>query len=67
LPLNNPAKQNPTLYPGVSTADYLHNNSEADLGLSYLIERGHKRQARYQAAKDVTAQTRSLVATTSAV
>jgi cobalt-zinc-cadmium efflux system outer membrane protein len=62
LPLNNPAKQNPTLYPGVSTADYLHNNTEADLGLSYLIERGHKRQARYQAAKDVTAQTRSLVA-----
>jgi cobalt-zinc-cadmium efflux system outer membrane protein len=62
LPLNNPAKQNPGLYPGVSTADYLHNNTEADLGLSYLIERGHKRQARYQAAKDVTAQTRSLVA-----
>jgi cobalt-zinc-cadmium efflux system outer membrane protein len=62
LPLNNPAKQNPGLYNGVSTADYLHNNTEADLGLSYLIERGHKRQARYQAAKDVTAQTRSLVA-----
>src|ERR1700676_1513264 len=62
LPLNNPAKQNPGLYTGVSTADYLHNNTEADLGLSYLIERGHKRQARYQAAKDVTAQTRSLVA-----
>jgi cobalt-zinc-cadmium efflux system outer membrane protein len=62
LPLNNPAKQNPTLYNGVSTADYLHNNTEADLGLSYLIERGGKRHARYQAAKDVTAQTRSLVA-----
>ncbi len=62
LPLNNPAKQNPTLYPGVSTADYLHNNTEADLGLSYLIERGRKRARRYQAAKDVTTQTRSLVA-----
>jgi cobalt-zinc-cadmium efflux system outer membrane protein len=62
LPLGSPAKQNPGLYNGVSTADYLHNNTEADLGLSYLIERGHKRQARYQAAKDVTAQTRSLVA-----
>jgi len=62
LPLNNPAKQNPGLYTGVSTADYLHNNTEADLGLSYLIERGKKRARRYQAAKDVTAQTRSLVA-----
>jgi len=62
LPLWSPAKQNPDLYTGVSTADYLHNNTEGDIGLSYLIERGHKRQARYQAAKDVTAQTRSLVA-----
>ena len=62
LPLNNPAKQNPGLYTGVSTADYLHNNTEADLGLSYLIERGKKRARRYQAAKDVTAQTRLLVA-----
>jgi outer membrane protein, heavy metal efflux system len=61
LPLWSPAKQNPGLYNGVSTADYLKNNTEGDIGLSYLIERGHKRQARYQAAKDVTAQTRSLV------
>jgi len=62
LPLGSPAKQNPDLYSGVSTPGYLKNNTEGDLGLSYLIERGHKRQARYQAAKDVTAQTRSLVA-----
>jgi cobalt-zinc-cadmium efflux system outer membrane protein len=62
LPLGSPAKQNPDLYNGVSTPDYLKNNTEGDIGLSYLIERGHKRQARYQAAKDVTAQTRSLVA-----
>jgi cobalt-zinc-cadmium efflux system outer membrane protein len=62
LPLGSPAKQNPDVYSGVSTPDYLKNNTEADLGLSYLIERGHKRQARYQAAKDITAQTRSLVA-----
>jgi cobalt-zinc-cadmium efflux system outer membrane protein len=62
LPLKNPAKQNPGLYTGVSAADYLNNNTEADLGLSYLIERGKKRARRYQAAKDVTAQTRSLVA-----
>jgi cobalt-zinc-cadmium efflux system outer membrane protein len=32
------------------------------MGLSYLIERGKKRARRWQAAKDVTAQTRSLVA-----
>ena len=62
LPLGSPAKQNPELYPGVSTPDYLKNNTEGDIGLSYLIERGKKRERRYQAAKDLTAQTRSLVA-----
>jgi len=62
LPLGSPAHQNPALYPGVSTGDYLRNNTEGDIGLSYLIERGKKRERRYQNAKDVTAQTRSLVA-----
>jgi cobalt-zinc-cadmium efflux system outer membrane protein len=62
LPLGSPSHQNPDVYPGVSTSDYLKNNTEADIGLSYLIERGKKRERRYQAAKDVTAQTRSLVA-----
>jgi len=61
LPLGSPSKQNPNLYPGVSTSDYLKNNTEADIGLSYLIERGKKRQHRLQAARDITAQTRSLV------
>jgi cobalt-zinc-cadmium efflux system outer membrane protein len=42
-------------------AQYLHDSTEGDLGLSYLVERGKKRQHRLQAAKDVTAQTRSLV------
>jgi len=41
---------------------YLHDSTEGDLGLSYLLERGKKRQHRLQAAKDVTAQTRSQVA-----
>jgi outer membrane protein, heavy metal efflux system len=41
---------------------YLHDETEADLGLSYLFERGQKRQHRLQAARDTTAQTRSLVA-----
>ena len=62
LPLGAPSRQNPNLYPNVSTGDYLKNNTEADIGLSYLIERGKKRQHRLQAAKDITAQTRSLVA-----
>ena len=62
LPLGSPAKQNPDVYGGQSIGDYLHNNTEGDIGLSYLLERGRKRQHRVQAAKDVTAQTRSLVA-----
>src|SRR4029077_20260534 len=63
LPLGSPSHQNPALYPpGESTGQYLHDNTEGDIGLSYLIERGKKRQHRLQAAKDITAQTRSLVA-----
>src|SRR5580704_7233485 len=61
LPLGSPSSQNSNLYPGVPTRDYLKNNTEADMGLSYLIERGKKRQHRLQAARDITAQTRSLV------
>jgi outer membrane protein, heavy metal efflux system len=63
LPLAPPTDQNSRLYPpGYSIGQYLHDNTEGDLGLSYLFERGKKRQHRLQAAKDVTAQTRSLVA-----
>ena len=62
LPLGSPSRQNPNTYSGVSTSDYLNNNTEADLGLSYLIERGGKRRDRLQTQKDITAQTRSLVA-----
>src|ERR1700728_1083974 len=42
-------------------AQYLHDSTEGDVGLSYLLERGKKRQHRLQAAKDITAQTRSQV------
>jgi len=62
-------RPNPTLIgdaeylsPTHPNTDYLSNSSEFDLGLSYLFERGKKRQHRLQAAKDITAQTRSLVA-----
>jgi outer membrane protein, heavy metal efflux system len=61
LPLGSPAHQNPNIYGGHSASDYLHDNTEGDIGLSYLLERGKKRQHRLQAAKDITAQTRSLV------
>jgi outer membrane protein, heavy metal efflux system len=61
LPLGSPASQNPSVYGGHSTADYLHDNTEGDIGLSYLIERGKKRQHRLQAARDITAQNKSLV------
>ena len=47
---------------GTSTADYLQNSTEGDMGLSYLIERGNKRARRLEAAKSATAVTRSQVA-----
>jgi outer membrane protein, heavy metal efflux system len=62
LPLSSPSSQNPNLYTGITTPSYLQNNTEGDIGLSYLIERGKKRQARLQAAKDQTAVATSLVA-----
>jgi outer membrane protein, heavy metal efflux system len=62
-------RPNPTLLgdaeylsPTHPNTDYLSNSSEFDLGVSYLFERGRKRQHRLQAARDITAQTRSLVA-----
>jgi len=47
--------------PGESLPAYLQGSTEGDLGMSYLIERGKKRQRRLQAAKDATAVTRSQV------
>ncbi|HXQ25484.1 MAG TPA: TolC family protein [Candidatus Acidoferrales bacterium] len=41
---------------------YLDNSAQFDLGISYLFERGKKRQHRLEAAKDQTAVTRSQVA-----
>ena len=52
----------PFFSPSALTSTYLHDSTEADMGLSYLLERGKKRQHRLQAAKDVTAVTRSQVA-----
>jgi cobalt-zinc-cadmium efflux system outer membrane protein len=65
-------RPNPTLFSnwsylplenlGESLGSYLHDSTEGDIGLSYLFERGKKRQHRLQAAKDATAVTRSQVA-----
>ncbi|HEX4021130.1 MAG TPA: TolC family protein [Acidobacteriaceae bacterium] len=52
----------PIFQPSQFSADYIDNTAQFDLGLSYLFERGKKRQHRLQAARDVTAVTRSLVA-----
>ena len=52
----------PFFTPSAWSKDYLHDSTEADIGLSYLIERGKKRLRRLQAAKDQTAVTRSQVA-----
>ena len=51
----------PLFSPSNYTSTYLNDLTEADLGLSYLIERGKKRQRRLQAAKDQTAVTTDLV------
>jgi cobalt-zinc-cadmium efflux system outer membrane protein len=67
-------RPNPTLFtdweylplPGVGVngglPGYLQASTEADLGMSYLFERGQKRQNRLKAAKDATAVTRATVA-----
>ena len=52
----------PFFQPNQFSSDYIDNTAQFDLGLSYLFERGKKRQHRLQAAKDQTAVTRSTVA-----
>ena len=49
----------PVFQPTQFSADYLDNIAQFDLGISYLFERGKKRQHRLRAAKDATAVTRS--------
>ncbi len=51
----------PLFRPEEGLGTYLHDSTELDIGVSYLIERGKKRQLRLQAAKDGTAVTRSQV------
>jgi outer membrane protein, heavy metal efflux system len=51
----------PFFSPSAFTADYINQSAVYDLGLSYLIERGKKRQHRLEAAKDQTAVTSATV------
>jgi cobalt-zinc-cadmium efflux system outer membrane protein len=51
----------PIFNPSQFDSDYLDNAAQFDIGLSYLFERGKKRQHRLQAAKDATAVTTSQV------
>src|SRR5581483_2841982 len=54
----------PVFQPDQFTSDYTNNVAQFDLGVSYLFERGRKRQHRLQAARDATAVTHSQVADT---
>jgi outer membrane protein TolC len=51
----------PIFSPGNFSSDDLDLAQQFDLGVSYLFERGHKRQSRLQAARDQTAVTRAQV------
>jgi cobalt-zinc-cadmium efflux system outer membrane protein len=52
----------PIFQPDKFSADYIDSQAQFDLGLTYTFEIGKKRQHRLQAARDVTAATRSTVA-----
>jgi cobalt-zinc-cadmium efflux system outer membrane protein len=54
----------PLFSPGNFNTDYLQTNAQFDLGVSYLFERGGKRQRRLQAARDQTAVTTAQVSDT---
>jgi cobalt-zinc-cadmium efflux system outer membrane protein len=51
----------PIFNPSQFSSDYINNTAQFDLGVSYLFERGKKRQHRLEAARDQTAVTRSQV------
>jgi len=51
----------PIFTPADFSVDDLNLTQQFDIGISYLFERGHKRQRRLQAARDQTAVTRAQV------
>src|ERR1700723_1140705 len=52
----------PFFSPQDFSGENLNETQQFDVGISYLFERGHKRQRRLQAARDTTAVTRAQVA-----
>src|SRR5271154_6677134 len=52
----------PFFSPQDFSGENLNETQQFDIGISYLFERGHKRQHRLQAARDTTADTRAQVA-----
>jgi outer membrane protein, heavy metal efflux system len=52
----------PFFSPQDFSGENLDETQQFDIGISYLFERGHKRQRRFQAARDTTAVTRAQVA-----
>ncbi|MGA9474666.1 MAG: TolC family protein [Terriglobales bacterium] len=52
----------PFFSPQDFSGENLNETQQFDIGISYLFERGHKRQHRLQAARDATAVTRAQVA-----
>jgi cobalt-zinc-cadmium efflux system outer membrane protein len=52
----------PFFSPQDFSGENLDDTQQFDVGISYLFERGHKRQRRLQAARDTTAVTRAQVA-----
>src|SRR5579864_799564 len=47
----------PVFQPSNFSGEYIDNSAQFDVGVSYLFERGKKRQHRLEAAKDATAVT----------
>jgi outer membrane protein, heavy metal efflux system len=51
----------PIFTPDLFSSSYIDNTAEFDVGIGYLFERGHKRQHRLEAARDVTAVTEAQI------
>jgi outer membrane protein, heavy metal efflux system len=51
----------PFFNPGAFSSQYIENSAQFDIGVSYLIERGKKRQHRLEAARNQTAATAASV------
>jgi outer membrane protein, heavy metal efflux system len=51
----------PVFQPSNFSRDYIDSTAQWDMGVSYLFERGRKRQHRLEAAKDLTSVTRAQV------